>query len=526
MTIEKKMRWIVILVGISLALIGGFIALAFNKMDASDGTRVRRAAQVDVLSEIKMGAVATILLDPTHNETRKVFKDSQAQIEKAQKSLIKFKTPGRQERFEKIMEGWNRYYEGSMSIVERSKAGVNQELKNEVNTLYEKEFNPFLNSITELALEVRKDNNDAIEADQKLRSSIVTWVEVGLGLLGLGLISILTATTKGIMKSIHALQKDIQHVNQDLDLRHRAKVQGSDEIAQTAESFNQMIAHIGENLHAAVEMAMEVQKKSLGMEQQAKQMSRQIEGQQKATQEMNAWLTQWLGQIKQSMMQIETVKGGAEESKEQSMQGKVVIGKTIHDIHEMAGEIGSAKEEMEKVQKLGQSIGHIIELITEISEQTNLLSLNAAIEAARAGEQGRGFAVVADEVRKLADRTKASTLEIGESIVAMQEASKEASMKTQKAQDLAQDGVARADEAEKSLKTIEGSTQKTAAQVLEVSRGFEAQERSSKTIESQLKAVDELSEKSMQAVQDTLNKTQELNKVVNDQIKALTVYHV
>ncbi|UAK70488.1 methyl-accepting chemotaxis protein [Aeromonas enteropelogenes] len=108
------------------------------------------------------------------------------------------------------------------------------------------------------------------------------------------------------------------------------------------------------------------------------------------------------------------------QSSEEAANGAERVARTIEAIRTLADEIGNASGAVERLTHNANRINEVINVINAISQQTNLLALNAAIEAARAGEQGRGFAVVADEVRTLASRTQQATVEIQQMIEELQ----------------------------------------------------------------------------------------------------------
>lgn len=181
--------------------------------------------------------------------------------------------------------------------------------------------------------------------------------------------------------------------------------------------------------------------------------------------------------------------------------------KSIDQVHKVSLEL---KDDMSKLNDHAQAINRIMNVISDIADQTNLLALNAAIEAARAGEAGRGFAVVADEVRKLAEKTMASTNDVGSAISSIQESASQSVAAMDKALQEVETATLFASQSGDALRQIVTNVEATADQVGAIATASEEQSAASEEINQSISQVNDMSSQTAQAMGEAAQAVTEL----------------
>lgn len=196
------------------------------------------------------------------------------------------------------------------------------------------------------------------------------------------------------------------------DLRQRLPVEGEDELAQLAKGFNSFISKIQASMIEVAETSKQLGCSAIDVSHQAQRTLEDSQLQKDQTIMVVAAINEMGATVNEIASNAAQAADTAKAADTDSTNGQVVVTRARETISQLSNDVEQVGEVIESLASHTQSIESILDVIRAVSEQTNLLALNAAIEAARAGEAGRGFAVVADEVRNLASRTATSTNEV------------------------------------------------------------------------------------------------------------------
>ncbi|MCL1138290.1 methyl-accepting chemotaxis protein [Shewanella pneumatophori] len=238
------------------------------------------------------------------------------------------------------------------------------------------------------------------------------------------------------------------------DLRQRLPVEGDDELAQLAKGFNSFISKIQASVIEVGEASALLTASANDVLHQAQRTLEDSQLQKDQTIMVVAAINEMGATVNEIASNAAQAADTARAADTDSSNGQVVVTRARETINQLSDDVEQVGEVVESLAIHTKSIESILDVIRAVSEQTNLLALNAAIEAARAGEAGRGFAVVADEVRNLASRTATSTNEVQVMIDKLQAEAARAVEAMQQSRTRSVAGVTAVDEASLSLTGI------------------------------------------------------------------------
>ncbi|KTT20155.1 methyl-accepting chemotaxis protein [Pseudomonas putida] len=300
-----------------------------------------------------------------------------------------------------------------------------------------------------IGLSLDKDKAFAMLSTFRTSAVIATVVAVVIIIALLGLL------IRVLMQPLHTMTRAMEDIAEgEGDLTKRLRIHHHDEFGILGNAFNRFV----ERIHGSIrevssateqvnEVALRVISASNSSMTNSDEQSNRTNSVAAAINELGAAAQEIAGNAAQASQHASSARRLAEE-------GQQVVDRNIAAMNRLSDLIVTSSAHIETLNSKTVNIGQILEVITSISQQTNLLALNAAIEAARAGEAGRGFAVVADEVRNLAHRTQESAQQVQGMIEELQVGARESVETMDQSQRHSLDSVQIANQAGERLESV------------------------------------------------------------------------
>jgi methyl-accepting chemotaxis protein len=298
------------------------------------------------------------------------------------------------------------------------------------------------------------------------------------------------------------INSSIRNINERVDNLSRAAEESASSILEMGSSVEEVARNAG-----ALQESVDTSTSSVHeMSASIRQVAESAESVQRIAEETASSMTQMDRAVQEVGGHVAEASTLSEKVSQGAQDGSIAVSETIRDIERIHALTDDAKKKLEKLVGRILEITGILNVIGEINDETNLLSLNAAIIAAQAGEQGKAFLVVANHVKVLAQRTAASTKGIEQLLQSVESESDSAMTSMSAGMEAIEQGVQRSRLAGRSLDAIKESAAESSERVAEIARATDEQTRTSSLV--------------ARAAQETSNQVQQITTAMGEQTRA------